>query len=322
MPIPRSEQIDLGTTPYYHCMSRCVRRAFLCGEDSVTGRSFEHRRAWIRDRLMGLAEVFAIDVCAYAVMSNHLHVVVHVDAERAREWSDDEVVQRYCGLYRMAKSSFDDLSSVAARKERLALWRARLSSLSWMMRALNEWVARRANKEDGVRGHFWESRFKSQPLLDEKGLLTCMAYVDLNPVRAGLSKSLEESDFTSIQDRLLERANNERQKRKRQSPVGLAPFEDEPTRATFQIPFDVASYLAVVEWAGSQLAAGKRGSQSTVPPLLRRLGLRPDAWVHALRSRRLTSATFLGSPASIELETRRRGGQWSRGIRLARALAA
>lgn len=67
---------------------------------------------------------------------------------------------------------------------------------------VNEYVARMANEEDKCTGHFWESRFKSQALLDERALLTCMAYVDLNPIRAAMAKDLKGSEFTSIQERI------------------------------------------------------------------------------------------------------------------------
>ena len=99
--------------------------------------------------------------------------------------------------------------SAARKAQRVAQWRARLSDLSWFMRCLNESIARRANQEDGCTGRFWEGRFRSQALLDEAALLTCMSYVDLNPMRAGMASSLEESDFTSIQQRFEECAREQ-----------------------------------------------------------------------------------------------------------------
>ena len=95
MTTARKQLISLIDTPYYHCISRCVRRAFLCGEDKYTGQSFEHRRGWVEDKLLKLGEVFAIDICAYAVMSNHTHMVLHVDVEQANLWTMDEVITRW-----------------------------------------------------------------------------------------------------------------------------------------------------------------------------------------------------------------------------------
>ena len=90
MPKPRSQQISLCSTPYYHCITRCVRRAFLCGEDKQTGQSFEHRRGWVEDRVLTLAKVFAIDVCAFAILHNHTHVILYVDENTAKSWSVEE----------------------------------------------------------------------------------------------------------------------------------------------------------------------------------------------------------------------------------------
>ena len=201
MATARSEKVNLDSTPYYHCISRCVRRAFLCGEDVVSGKNFDHRKEWLETRLRQLSSVFAVDVCAYAVMSNHYHLVVRVDAERAEAWADEEVVRRYGSLFPLAMMAYEGLDT-RAQKAQCTEWRERLSSLSWMMRSLNEWVARKANKEDGCRGRFWEGRFTSQPLLDEQAVLTCMVYVDLNPVRGGMAKTLEQASFTSIRARL------------------------------------------------------------------------------------------------------------------------
>lgn len=99
MPNPRKNQINLIAPPYYHCVSRCVRRSFLCGKDKFTGQNYEHRRAWVEERLLFLASVFAIDICAYAVMSNHTPVVLCVDKELAESWSIEEVIQRWHRLY-------------------------------------------------------------------------------------------------------------------------------------------------------------------------------------------------------------------------------
>jgi hypothetical protein len=96
---PRTELIALEATPWYHVVSRCVRRAFLCGQDHASGQNYEHRRGWIEARLRQLAGVFAIDIAAYAVMSNHYHIVLKVDQPRAVDWSDDEVLERWTRLF-------------------------------------------------------------------------------------------------------------------------------------------------------------------------------------------------------------------------------
>jgi REP element-mobilizing transposase RayT len=184
----------------------------LCGEDAVSGRNFDHRRGWIAKRIKQLAAIFAIDVAAYAVMSNHYHVVLRIDRERARSWSVDEVLRRWTQLFSgpmlvrrylsAAGSSLSEAENEAV-KELAEVYRQRLYDLSWFMRVLNEYIVRQANAEDGVKGRFWEGRFKSHALLDEQAVLAAMAYVDLNPVRAGMADTPEASNYTSIQERLV-----------------------------------------------------------------------------------------------------------------------
>ena len=209
---PRTSLISLADTPWYHLVNRCVRRAFLCGQDAATGSNFEHRRGWIETRIRELASVFTIDVAAYAVMSNHYHVVLRVDAQRAQGLSDDEVLRRWTQLFtgpvlvqRYVVPALREAMGQAERdkvREFADTYRQRLTDVSWFMRVLNETIARQANAEDGCTGRFWEGRFKSQALLDEQALLAAMAYVDLNPIRAGMVHTLQGSAHTSIAARL------------------------------------------------------------------------------------------------------------------------
>ena len=205
----RQTLVCLNDTSYYHVIARCVRRAWLWGFDEYAGRDYSHRKAWVLERVEYLSRIFAIDICAYAIMSNHYHLVVHVDKDRIRLCSPHEIVELWSQLFRIPTSvehwrqgtALEAEASVAM--EVIELWRERLIDVSWFMRCLNEHLARRANAEDGCTGRFWEGRFKSQALLDEAGLLTAMAYVDLNPVRAGLARTPEQAEFTSIHSRIL-----------------------------------------------------------------------------------------------------------------------
>ncbi|MCF6437806.1 transposase, partial [Pseudoalteromonas sp. MMG021] len=179
MGLARKRQISLSDTRYYHCVSRCVRRAFLCGEDKFTGKSYEHRRGWVEERLLFLAQVFCIDVCAYAVMSNHTHVVLYVDDKKVQRLSDKAVLIRWHKLFKgsilshkyLQGERLDEGQRFFLNKE-ITEYRNRLSSISWFMRVLNEGIARAANREDNCTGRFWEGRFKSQALLDEAALMT------------------------------------------------------------------------------------------------------------------------------------------------------
>ena len=227
MAIKREVQVCLDSTPYYHCYVRCVRRAYLCGEDFSSGENYDHRKQWVVSRLKFLSYVYAIDLCAYAVMSNHYHVVLHVDKKRALNWSKEEVVNRWmqvCSgdvlvdLWLENPKSLDK-ETLKCVDETIEEWRERLYSISWFMRCVNETIARMANEEDQCKGRFWEGRFKSQALLDDVALLSCMAYVDLNPVRAGIAQELEDCDFSSIQQRLFEHCRRKVNKNPREKQL-------------------------------------------------------------------------------------------------------
>jgi len=206
MALPRSKYVKEGQEGVYHCFSRCVRRAFLCGYDTLTQRDFSHRKTWLVDRLRHLAAIFAIEVCAYAIMENHYHTILRTRPDIVATWSDWDVAFRWLTLFPLKDATVppadEQIRALADCPERIAQLRKRLCSLSWFMGRLNEFIARAANKEDSVKGRFWESRFKCQQLLDDAAIAACMVYVDLNPIRAALAATPEESDFTSIQERI------------------------------------------------------------------------------------------------------------------------
>ena len=206
----RREIVPSGEVGVYHCTARCVRRAFLCGVDSYSGQDYEHRRDWIRQRLEHLASIFAIDICAYTVMSNHLHLVVRTRPDLVPEWSAEGVAWRWMRLHpprdprtgQRTEPSPGDINRIASNPERIEQVREQLASLSWFMRCLCESIARRANKEDECTGRFWEGRFHSQRLIDEGAILAGSIYVDLNPIRAGMAETPEEATYTSAFDRI------------------------------------------------------------------------------------------------------------------------
>lgn len=281
---PRSQQICLEATPYYHITSRCVRRAFLCGLDQLTGHNYEHRRKWVASRLAELAEIFCIDIAAYAVMSNHYHLVLHINQQAALTLSNNEIINRWQQLAKLPLiiQQYQKEEPLSAPEmllvDRLVTqWRNRLYDISWFMRFLNEYLARMANEEDECTGRFWEGRYKSQALLDEAALLTCMSYVDLNPIRAKMADTPEQSDYTSIQSRIKAQQTNQPRCR----PIKLHAFLGNEKQDQSQgIPFAFHDYLQLVDTTGKAIVQGKRGSiPNHLAPILQRLGIEADNWL-------------------------------------------
>ncbi|KXJ50793.1 MAG: transposase [Neptuniibacter sp. Phe_28] len=232
-------------------------------------------------------------------MSNHLHIVIKLCPAQAESWSDAEVVERWLSLFKgplliqqwqagesLSKAQLDTVSDM------IEVYRERLASLSWFMKCLNEPIARQANQEDKCTGHFWESRYKSQALLTEEALLSCMAYVDLNPVRAGMAATPEESDHTSIKERINPKFNLtsaiDSQKallalQHFQSPVKpLAQFEENIRNEEQQgILFSLEDYLTLVDMTGRILRDDKCGAISAhLPPILERLEINQEEWLN------------------------------------------
>ena len=315
---PRRHLVPADTTGTYHCVARCVRRAWLCGEDPYTGESFEHRRAWVEERLFELAEIFSVAVLGYAVMSNHLHVVIRVNAEAADTWTREEVASRWTRLF--GASADPRLQAIreqvlAADPERLATCRSRLRSLSWFMQCLSGPIARRANREDEVTGRFWEGRFKCQALLDDGAVLAAMAYVDLNPIRAGMTRRLDHSRHTSIARRMRDAKETPALLSAAMKPIaGLA--------APHALPLSTSEYIALVDWTGRQLRPGKKGAiPKKAPPAVSALNAEPAHWLHQVRGVGSGYWRAVGLVEHLLAKAAAMGQRWLKGVGYAEQIA-
>ncbi len=363
MTLPRSSYVQEGEEGVYHCYSRCVRQAFLCGYDALTGRDYSHRKAWVVERLRFLASVFAIEVCAYAILAMHFHTILRTRPDIVASWSDREVARRWLILFPRHRRkrgapiapAEKEICALAECPERIAELRERLSSLSWFMGRLNEFIARAANKEDEVKGRFWDGRFKSQALLDEAAIAACMVYVDLNPIRAGLAATPEESDFTSIQERIrawhretspagsasgvrnvpaISSTNTDLQDNVAVIPGPTADSDSllDHTRVSWLCPIQSESgrrgilemtaeeYFELVDRSGRVTRSDKRGAiDAGLAPILQRIGANPDAWVETVSRFGSKFRLAAGLASSLRRFADRLGRRWFQGIATARA---
>ncbi len=345
----RRDVLAEGEIQVVHCINRCVRRAYLCGQDPLTGTDYEHRRELIRQRMEYLAGIMGIEVLGYAVMSNHFHCVLRSRHDVVATWSDDEIAQKWWMLCPARKNSDGspgeptefELNSIRNDKPGLKEKRVRLSSISWFMRFLSERVAKEANKQDECSGRFWEGRFKSQVLLDDAAILACLQYVDLNPIRAKIAASPESSDFTSAQDRLADLKTTEEvstpeaqdNRFEHGERAGwLSPIPLEPKRQAARgksserrasnkgcLRMGLGDYLQLLDWTGRQIRNGRRGAMpADLEPLFERLGISTELWVDCVVNFRKWFRSSVGRPKSMEIAAKTRGHNRAISIRSAR----
>ena len=321
MTTARSLLVDSESPGFYHCISRCVRRAWLCGIDPYDGKSYEHRREWVEGRLLELADIFAVGIYAYAVMSNHVHIVVRIDPGAAATWSAEDVASRWVRLFPATINGEIDPIACQAKEqnllgnaERLETCRQRLGSLAWFMRSLNEPIARRANREDGCNGRFWSGRYKCQALLDDAAVLTCMSYVDLNPIRAGMAENLEASSHTSALRRIGQIKFDAKDAAKLLSCI-------RSTLSSPSLPLTVADYLQVIDWTARLTRADKRGViDAAEPTILRELGLTERQWSTQVLGTETRYWRAIGSAQSLIAKAAAIGQSWLKGIGSAESL--
>ena len=342
MAIARNLIVPPGIEGMYHCIVRCVRRAFLCGKDEHSGQDYEHRKSWVKDRLQYLSGIFCVEVAGYAVMSNHLHIVVRTRPDQVLGMSDEEAAERWMLLFPKRRDEAGnpmpplkrEIAVLVAGKKRMLKIRERLSSLSWFMRCVNEFVARKANREDDCKGRFWEGRFKSQALLDEAAVLACMAYVDLNPIRAKIAQTPETSDYTSVQDRIQGREARDAGKQASAAGGGvktvcvpIETYRDEwltPISYSEQkdtkgkrgvLPLKLDEYLELVEWSGRMLREDKHGKiPSHLAPIMQRLQIDRENWLKTVEQYGGWFCYAAGRVDSIVKAAEEYGRKWLKGM--------
>ena len=312
MTTARAHLVDPHVTRWYHCITRCVRQAFLLGDQP-------DRKSWIDHRLHELAEIFAISVAGFAVLDNHVHLLLRLDPDVAVAWADEELVRRWGRLfpprYRLGRPLPVADAWVQARLQDaawLARTRQRLQSLSWFMKCWKEPLARLANRQEETRGAFFEGRFKSVAILDEESLLATCTYIDLNPVAAGIAQVPESSDHTSIKERVehvkAQGRTEDLQAAQRGSVPGsaaaagleeslwLCPVEDrrriDSAREGMIEGFSLGNYLLLVDYTGRLFREGKATIAPQLAGILERLGSSVESW--QARLEKLTKGRLFG----------------------------
>ena len=204
---PRREQLDFENGGFCHLRTRCAREMFLCGKDYDTGKDYSHRRDWIEKRLLFLTSIFSVELFGYAIMENHYHLVLNFVPRAAALWTPEEVARRWLRLFPKKTPELEEIwfEEVLRDPERVEELRKRLSTSPDFMKGLNEYIARRANHEDQITGAFWAGRYYSRQIKSANDMVGCMAYVDLNPLRANVVKDPEQpGQHTSLVRRLEE----------------------------------------------------------------------------------------------------------------------
>ena len=295
----RSEVVDPNEVQVLHVISRTTRACWLFGEDSISGKNYDHRKVWIEEYLQRFAACFAIDLLSFAILSNHFHLVLRSRPDVVKTWGDTEVARRWLMICPERKDdqgnpmapSPSELDRIRKCPKKLAEIRERLSSISWWMRLLNQRIAQRAHMEDNTKGHFFEERFKAVPLVDEEAILACSVYVDLNLIRACIAETIELSDHTSAQRRFesVQASQQPPQDESKASadgktqtavpharradaflsPVDLHEATDpagpQPSKTNARcsdkgfLSMSEEDYLELLDWSARHLAAGKRG---------------------------------------------------------------
>ncbi len=333
MPYPRSKIISKTIDGHYHLTSRCVRGAYLLNPDNT--KEHKRRKKWIINKMIFLSQIFYIGIDAFAIMDNHMHVVVETKYLEADSADAEDIAFRWLYLHPKKRDkkglpippSRDEIKKFIKNSEEIEAVRAKLRDLSYYMKELNQTIAKKINKEDETMGRFWQGRFNSIYLPEEGAVLKCMMYVDLNEVRALIAKSPECSKFSSCyrrikaefaREKLKKEPNNEIAREESKLDNWLEPvFNTKKKRGYLNITFN--EYLELLDWTGRQIMDNKRGAISeSLEPILKRVGLKSDKWIDTFLSFGKDFKRVAGSEEAIRKHANDVHKNWFQGIGCAR----
>jgi hypothetical protein len=299
--LARAEIFQPTEVATVHLCARVVRRCFLFGEDPVTKKNFDHRKIWIEEQMKLQAAQMGIDIIALAVMSNHFHQILRSRPDVVETWGDSEVARRWLMLCPKRKNAQGkplepnqkEIDAIANSPAEVKKIRLRLSDISWWMRILCQKIGTRANQDDKENGKFFQGRFKAVRLLDDEAVLACSTYVDLNPIRASMAKSIEKSEFTSgklrYQSAKAAAAGVASDADSFLSPIELKTSKNDigpkPSKSKRRcsdkgvLPLSSLDYLQLLDLTARMHRSDKSGyTPNGLAPLLERLGIEVADW--------------------------------------------
>ena len=177
--MPRTSRLVISGEPaVYHVMSRTALDGFPIGDVE---------KDFLLKLIKRLSGLFFTEVMGFCLMGNHFHLLVKMLPER--DLSDKAILKRLAAYHGDAR---------AIETDQLPFFRSKLASLSEYLREIKVQFARYYNKRSGRRGYFWGDRFKSVIVDSGETLVNCLAYIDLNPIRAGMEKRPEDYRWSGL----------------------------------------------------------------------------------------------------------------------------
>jgi hypothetical protein len=300
MTVARSKIVDPSITPWYHCISQCAQ-----GLPLLKPKNQFNPQQWTQQRLEELVGIFAINVAGFSVMETHLHVLVHLDVDRSRNWSAEETITRWATLYPPRDACGNPLLDIGSWIQQMILddqfvnkCRERLADLGWFMKSLKEPLSHLINAAGDNSGTCWMARYKSIAVLDERALLATCIYIDLNPFAAGLGNRPEDSMFTSLFLRIdacrmagrledlkaarVSAAMGVLKSQDLEAGLWLCPIEDRMAQGSPRVGlaegFSLGSYLLLLDATSRLLRPGKAHLSAEAEEILDRLGTSGKIW--------------------------------------------